>query len=158
MLSKAHRLRAVVVFLLLALIVASVATALAAANTVPVTRLMDQSSGVFASELVPPECDSIRYVLEAIVVCSGGNCSSNGNTNELILGTSGNDVIDGGNGDDCIVGGGGDDYLYGGNGNDVLVGGPGSDFLYGDGKNKETDICIDDLSTTHFDESCEYPP
>ena len=138
------------------LILMSMATALAATNFVPVTHMVDQNTLITISELAPPECDSIRYALEDILECEGGNCSSNGNTNELILGTLGNDIIDGGNGDDCIVGGGGDDQLYGGNGNDVLVGGPGSDYLSGDGRNKDTDKCIDDPSTTTYDySSCE---
>jgi Ca2+-binding RTX toxin-like protein len=146
-----------VVFIILVTVIlfAGLLTVLAATNIVPVSYLTDQTRSITLSELVPPECASIRYTLEDIVECSGGNCSSHGNRNELILGTSGNDIIDGGNGDDCIVGGGGDDQLYGNNGNDVLVGGPGSDYLSGDGRNKDTDKCIDDPATTVFDSSCE---
>jgi Ca2+-binding RTX toxin-like protein len=130
-------------------------TALTAANFVPVTHMVDQNTLITISELAPPECDSIRYVLEDIVDCSGsvGICSSNGNRNELILGTSGNDIIDGGNGDDCIVGGGGNDQLYGDNGNDVLIGGPGNDILDGGKRNKDTDICIDSPGSTFIE--CE---
>ena len=141
--------------ILLTLIMISLTTVFAAANIIPLTHLTDQTRVIIFSELVPPECDRIRYALQDIVQCSGGNCSSNGNRNELILGTPGNDTIYGGNGDDCIVGGGGDDRLYGENGNDVLVGGPGNDFLSGDGRNKDTDRCIDNPSTTVFDPSCE---
>ena len=144
--------------ILLILVFVSLTTALAANNIVPITYLADQARAVTLSELIPPECNSLRYVLEDIVECNGGNCSSNGNRNELILGTSGIDIIDGGNGDDCIVGGGGDDQLYGNNGNDVLVGGPGNDFLYGEGRYKDIDSCIDDPATTYFDPSCENTP
>lgn len=147
--------RALIWAILLILIMISLATAVAAANIVPMTHMTDQTRAITLSELAPPECGSIRYTLEDIVECGGGNCSSNGNKNELILGTSGIDIIDGGNGDDCIVGGGGDDQLYGNNGNDVLVGGPGSDYLSGDGRNKDTDKCIDNPATTVFDSSCE---
>ena len=132
----------------------SIVTALAAANTVPVTHVMDQTNNIAIWELAPPECGAVRVGLEAILICPP-DCNSNGNTNDLILGTDGDEIIDGGNGDDCIVGGGGNDQIYGANGNDVLIGGPGSDSLYGEGKKKDTDICIDDPSTTYFDSSCE---
>jgi Ca2+-binding RTX toxin-like protein len=145
----AKRLRKIVLIVLLALITMGVVSALAAGNIVPVTRLMDQSRGIIASELAPPECNSIRATLETVIVCSGGNCSGS-NANELMLGTPGSDVIDGKNGDDCIVGGGSDDTLTGDNGNDVLVGGPGSDILDGGKRNKDTDICVDDPGSTTF--------
>jgi len=135
--------------ILLTLILISVITVLAAANIVPETRLMDQSSAIPVSVLAPPECDNIRYNLTAIVVCTGGNCSGS-NANELMLGTTGNDSIDGKNGDDCIVGGEGADALFGGHGNDVLVGGPGTDTLDGGQRPKDTDICIDDPGSTTF--------
>lgn len=135
--------------ILLTLILISVITVLAATNTVPETRLMDQSSAIPASVLAPSECASIRYNLTAIVVCTGGYCTGS-NANELMLGTTGNDSIDGKNGDDCIVGGGGDDTLNGSNGNDVLVGGPGNDTLDGGLRPKDIDICVDDPGSTTF--------
>ena len=139
---------------LLTLILISAITVLAAANIVPETRLMDRSLSVTASDIAPPECNSIRNSLVSIVRCTSTNCSgASGNTNELILGTSGNDTIDGGNGDDCIVGGEGSDTLFGGHGNDVLVGGPGVDTLDGGSRNKDIDICIDDSGSTFID--CE---
>jgi Ca2+-binding RTX toxin-like protein len=146
------KFRKIILLVLLVLFIMSVATALAAANIVPVTRLSDQSRGMFASDLAPPECNSIRAGLEAVVVCSGGNCDGS-NANELILGTAGNDVIDGKNGDDCVVGGEGDDVLYGYNDNDVLVGGPGIDTMDGGKRNKDTDICVDSPGSTFID--CE---
>jgi RTX calcium-binding nonapeptide repeat (4 copies) len=152
-----QKIRNVILIVLLSLVMVSVVTALAATNIVPMTHLTDQTRAITAQEMAPPECDSIRSSLEDFFVCESGNCNSNGNKNELILGTSGNDTIDGGNGDDCIVGGGGDDSLYGNNGSDVLIGGPGSDYLSGDGRQKDTDVCIDDPSTTTYSE-CEVTP
>ena len=149
MLLGIKRLRKIVLIVLLSLIAMGVVSALAAGNNVPVTRLMDQSRSVIASELAPSECNSIRNTLERIIVCTGGICNGS-NANELILGTPGSDVIDGKNGDDCIVGGGGDDTLAGNNGNDILVGGPGSDTLDGGKRNKDTDICVDDAGSTNF--------
>ena len=125
-------------------------TALAATNIIPVTHLTDQTSAITAQEMTPLECNSIRYGLEDYFGCdpASADCSGHGNTNELILGTPGDDIIFAENGDDCIVGGGGNDQIHAGNGNDVLIGGPGSDYLSGDGRKKDTDICIDDPSTT----------
>lgn len=134
---------------LLTLILMSIVTALAASNIVPETYLMNQSSGVTASDLAPPECDSIRSGLQLIIECDQEFCSGS-NANELMLGTSLNQTIDGKNGDDCIVGGGGNDTLYGNNGNDVLVGGPGSDTLDGGKRPKDIDICVDDSGSTTF--------
>ena len=151
---KRFGLFTIIIFLTLILI--SVITVLAAANVVPETRLMDQSTPLPASVIAPPECDSIRYNLTAIVVCAGGYCTGS-NANDLILGTTGDDFIDGKNGDDCIVGGNGNDQLYGDNDNDVLVGGPGIDTLDGGKRKKDTDICVDDPGSTTFID-CEVIP
>jgi Ca2+-binding RTX toxin-like protein len=145
-------LRTILLLVLPILIIMGVATALAAANIVPVTHLSDQSRGMVASDLAPSECNSIRASLETVIVCAGGSCSGS-NGNDLILGTAGNDMIDGKNGDDCIIGGDGDDMLYGDNENDVLVGGPGSDTLDGGKRVKDTDICVDSPGSTFID--CE---
>jgi Ca2+-binding RTX toxin-like protein len=143
------KIRTLALIGLLTIILISVVTALAANNIVPVTRLTDQSSAVPASALAPPECDSIRNSLAAIIECGGGICNGT-NANELIFGTAGSDIIDGKNGEDCIVGGSGDDALSGDNGNDVLVGGPGSDTLDGGKRKKDTDICVDEAGSTTF--------
>ena len=144
-----NMIRKLALILFLALITASVMTALATANTVPVTHLLDQSSAIAISELAPPECDSIRSTLESVVECTSIVCNTS-NANELILGTSLGETIDGKNGEDCIVGGGGDDTLYGDNGDDVLVGGPGTDMLDGGQRPKDTDICADDPGSSTF--------
>jgi len=140
--------RLALILLVLLIFITAVYTS-AAGNTVPVTHLTDQSSAVPASAIAPPECDSVRYSLEAVVVCGGGVCNGS-NANELIFGTTGNDTIDGKNGADCIIGGGGDDILSGDNGNDVLVGGPGTDTLDGGKHPKDTDICVDEPGSTTF--------
>ena len=142
------------IFLIILLI--SIVTALAAANTVPVTHMTDQTNNIVISDLAPPECNSIRYSLEIIYMCPP-DCNIKSNTNDLIFGSAEDDIIDGGNGDDCIVGGDGDDQIHGANGNDVLIGGPGNDSLYGEGKNKDIDICIDDPST-YFDTCEKFTP
>ena len=149
MLYRIKKSRVLVWGILMVLIVASLVTAVAAANIVPVTHMTDQSSLIAISELTPPECNSIRATLERLVVCSGGVCDGS-NANELILGTAGSDTIDGKNGEDCIVGGGGDDMLSGDNGNDILVGGSGSDVLDGGKRKKDTDTCVDNAGSTTF--------
>ena len=57
---RIKKIRNGTLFILLALILISTIAVLAASNNVPVTRLMDQSRGVIASELAPSECNSIR--------------------------------------------------------------------------------------------------
>lgn len=118
------------VFALVVLALASVLTAVAAANFVPVTRADDQNLGArTANQLKPPQC---TMNLTNIVWCTGiGICSGTAG-NDLILGTAGSDTgptrIVGGNGDDCLLGGAGDDDLRGQGGtNDVCIGGPGTD-------------------------------
>lgn len=112
---------------LLALVCASVMSAFAAGNTVPVTRLTDQSHAITANALKPPECAALNLV--RIVVCpsGGGNCNGT-NQADLVLGSPNVDNINGRQGNDCILGGGGDDTINGfvGN-NDVCIGGPGND-------------------------------
>jgi len=115
-----HRLA---LFGLIALILASVITAVAAANTVPPSRLTDQSRPITANDLKPPECAALN--LREIVVGSG-DIKGTGK-NELILGSSGPDTIRSLPGDDCILGGGGDDHLSGDKDTDVCIGGPGND-------------------------------
>jgi len=119
------------VFALVVLVLASVLTAAAAANFVPVTRADDQNLGArTAEQLKPPQC---TMALTNIVRCTGTGICSGTIGNDLILGTAGDDTglngrIVGGNGDDCILGGAGDDDLRGQKGNnDVCIGGPGND-------------------------------
>jgi Ca2+-binding RTX toxin-like protein len=110
-----------------------VLTASTAANTVPVTRVDEDSKGTSADALKPPECSGIA--LDNIVDIGAGETGTS--ANNLILGTDKADAqILGGAGDDCILGGKGNERqriggvwvpgLYGEDGNDVLIGGPGS--------------------------------
>ena len=115
-----HRLT---LFGLIALIVASVITAVAAANTVPPSRLTDQSTPIAANDLKPSACTAIN--LTAIVTGSGKFKGTN--ANELILGGPNADTINGKGGTDCILGGGGDDNITGSGDADVCIGGPGTD-------------------------------
>lgn len=127
------RSRRLAVASLAILVVGSMVSASAAANTVPQTNA-DQ--GVFErtiAQLTPPQCAGMN--LNRLQI--GGSGSGGGNA--LILGTSGNDNLSGGGGNDCIIAGAGSDILNGRGGNDVLVSGPGFiDFLDGGGGN---DVC-----------------
>lgn len=113
--------------LLLTLILLSVVGAFAASNTVPFTRLDDDSNAITANDLKPSECSGIN--VSGVYVVSGFGGGSGGN--DLILGTSSGDIIFGFGGDDCIVAGGGNDFILGGGGTDVCNGGAGSDTAFG---------------------------
>lgn len=102
-------------------------SALAAANTVPVSYAMDTSIPIDQSQFLPPQCAGMTF--DRTIVGSGD--INGGPGNDLIYGSPGNDNIRGGMGDDCIIGGGGDDTLRGQNGDDVLVGGSGYDTIEG---------------------------
>ncbi|MDF1501096.1 MAG: hypothetical protein P1P76_11565 [Anaerolineales bacterium] len=124
----------------------SVVGAVAASNTVPFTRLDEDSFPITANDLKPSGCSSLN--LSNIVI--GGNGT---NGNDLILGSAGDDDLSGGNGADCIVGGGGNDNLNGGQkGNDILLGGEGDDSLKG---GQDTDICNGGPGTDSGHPSCE---
>jgi Ca2+-binding RTX toxin-like protein len=147
----------------LALLILSICTAFAATNSVPSTRLDDDSIAIDANALKPASCSSLN--LTNIVVGASGT-----NANDLILGTAGSDNLRGSDGNDCIVGGGGDDNLDGQKGNDILLGGDGNDdlsggqdddHLYGqDGDDRlnggqGTDICDGGPGTDSGHNSCE---
>lgn len=111
------------IFGLIALIIFSSVTAIAATNTVPATRATDQTLPVGINDLKPSACTG--WFLTNLVTGSGTFTGTEGN--DLILGSSSADTIDGLGGDDCILGGDGDDLITGGNGTDVCIGGPGTD-------------------------------
>lgn len=108
---------------LAALILFSTATAVAATNTIPPTRLDHKTLTVNLNDFRPATCAGLS--LTTLITGSGTITGTGGN--DLILGSSNADVIDGLGGDDCIVGGGSDDNITGGDGNDICVGGPGTD-------------------------------
>ena len=130
---------------LIALIAVNVASAFAAANSVPASRLDDDSFAITANDLKPAECAALN--LTNIVVAGNGTAG-----NDLILGTAGNDTMRGSDGDDCIVGGGGDDTLDGQKDNDIVLGQDGNDSLKG---SQGTDICDGGAGTDSGHKSCE---
>lgn len=99
------------------LILIGAMTAIAAANTVPSTRITSQGDAIGINELKPSACSGIY--LTNLISGSGTMIGTEGN--DLILGSSGADSIDGLGGDDCIVGGGGTDICTGGLGTDAFV-------------------------------------
>lgn len=108
---------------LFAVVLITALTAVAAANTVPSTRMEDQPITFQINHLRPSVCSGLS--LTNLITGSGTITGTSGN--DLILGSAGADTIDGLGGDDCILGGGGDDLIIGGDGSDICIGGPGSD-------------------------------
>jgi hypothetical protein len=114
---------------LIVLILASVFSAVAAANTVPTSHLTDQRRAINANALKPPQCSALN--LTAIVICSSAGTCNGTTASELILGTPNGEFISGNGGNDCLLGGGNNDFLIGGGGTDVCIGGPGNDIFIG---------------------------
>lgn len=112
-------------FGLLALIVASVATAFAAGIIVASSNVDEKSVPVTAEDLKPSACGGLSLTQ----VISGSGILTGSSGNDLIIGSSGADTIDGLGGNDCILGGGGNDSLIGNEGNDVCLSGPGNDIF-----------------------------
>ena len=143
----AGRLLRVSMTMLAAMVLLSVIGAVAASNTVPFTRLDEDSFSITANDLKPSECATMN--LTNIVVVTNGSGTAG---NDLILGSSGGDNIRGGAGNDCIVGGGGDDTLQGQRGDDIILGQDGNDSLRG---NQDTDICDGGAGIDSGNPSCE---
>lgn len=135
---------------LAALLLLSIATAAAAANTVPPTRIGRTDTAVSLAQLAPPECAGM---LLTVLRVGGGP----GGGNALVLGSAAGQTLSGGGGDDCIVGGAGGDTLRGQGGNDVLIGGGGFfEVLNGGGGN---DTCYAGGSVLVLPVGCEtYVP
>ncbi len=119
---------------MLALILASVASATAASNTVPASNVGEQRRTITANDLKPSECSGVNVTNK--IQNSGTFNGTSGN--DLMLGSNLADTIDGSGGQDCILGGGNNDTLRGSGGDDVLLGGPGDDYLSG---GAGTDVC-----------------
>jgi hypothetical protein len=113
----------VLIFGLIALIIINLATAFAAANTIPATNVTQQTTLVGLNDLKPSTCAG--WFLTNLVTGTGTLNGTEGN--DLIIGSSDADTIDGLGGDDCVLGGGGDDLITGSDGSDVCLGGPGTD-------------------------------
>jgi Ca2+-binding RTX toxin-like protein len=144
------------------LLLGSIGSAFAATNSVPSTRMDDDSFPIDANAIKPPECSGLNLTNIAF----GSGTSSN----DLVLGTAGGDNLSGDDGDDCLVGGGGNDMIDGKKGNDILLGGPGNDdlrglqgddMLYGeDGDDslnggQDVDVCSGGPGTDTGHNSCE---
>ena len=101
-------------------------SALAATNTVPVSRAERDVSAITVDQKKPtPACNGITVT---VIVTGGANGA---NTADLVLGTAAaNTNLRGMNGNDCILGGGGNDMLRGDGGTDVCIGGPGTDTFH----------------------------
>lgn len=135
---------------LAALIWFSLVSALAAANTVPASKLADTTRPITPNDLKPNECNGIT--LTAKLIWTGGTLTGTA-ASELLIGTGAGQTINGGGGDDCIVGGGGNDTLTGGTGMVVVLGGPGNDTING-GPAGGNDTCYGGSGTDTFT-SCE---
>jgi len=110
----------------LALILASIGSALATANTVAPSNAGAVVMPITANDLKPIECASLNLT----TVIAGSGTINGGSQAALILGSAGADTINGKGGSDCMLGGGGDDTFNGGNGTqDVCLGGPGTDIF-----------------------------
>jgi len=111
------------IFGLIALIIISTMTAVAAGNTVPSTRVDSKVISFNINHLRPSACTGLTLTN----LITGSGTLTGTAINDLIVASSSIDTIDGADGNDCIVGGGGDDIIDGGAGNDICVGGPGTD-------------------------------
>jgi hypothetical protein len=101
---------------LAALVLSSMMSAMAAANSIPPAGLDEISHSITVNDLKPAQCDDIH--LTNLIVATGA--ISGTDDNGLILGGSGADTISGEGGNDCILGGS-KDTLYGDSGMDVCV-------------------------------------
>ena len=108
---------------LIALIITSVFTALAAGIDIAPSNADVESIPISAEDIKPFACSALY--LTNIVRGAGTITGTNGN--DLIIGSTSADTIDGLGGDDCILGDSGDDLITGGDGTDICLGGPGAD-------------------------------
>lgn len=116
------------------LLVVASAGALTAANTVEESGADDNSRGVGAQDLAPPQCAGLN--LNNIIVSDDLFIVGTDQNDLILAGPSAAWGIFGGDGNDCILSGDGDDGygfffggINGGAGNDVCFRGPGSDTI-----------------------------
>jgi Ca2+-binding RTX toxin-like protein len=132
------------------LVVATIASAAAASNTVPPSRAGEAIEPATLAQLTPPACAGMN--LNRLQIGPGGSGGG-----ALILGTPDGGTLSGGGGADCIVGGANNTVLQGQGGNDVLIGGAVFFvFLNGGGGN---DVCYRGAAFFAIPTSCEtyYP-
>jgi hypothetical protein len=91
------------------LVIASILTTAAASNTVPPTRLTDQTIPITANDIKPPQCKALD--LGGIFICTKPNCQAPG-PDMLVIGTSKTKKLDGGGGESCCVGDAGITYSH----------------------------------------------
>jgi Ca2+-binding RTX toxin-like protein len=145
MLIRKHKLA---MFTMFALIWGTMASAMAAANTVPASKASDTTRPITANDLKPAECAGITLTAKL----AGSGTFAGTAAAELIVGGPSADTISGNGGADCILGGGGNDTLNGNGGGDILLGGDGNDTLNG---GAGTDVCYGNAGTDTFNANCE---
>jgi Ca2+-binding RTX toxin-like protein len=118
-------------FCLLLLIIGTSVSALAAANTVPVSYADDITIPIDQNQFYPSICAGITIQNVIYAIENPQPVIQGTEMNDLIFGTDDGEKILGKGGDDCILGNGGNDKLLGMEGNDVLDGGDGYDTLKG---------------------------
>lgn len=136
---------------LMGLVVATIASAAAASNTVAPSRADESAHPATLMQFVPPQCAGMP--LNRLQVGPGG-----GGGNALVLGTPAGGTLSGGGGADCIVGGANNIVLQGQGGNDVLVGGPVF-LVFLNGGGGGNDVCYRGTAVIAIPTSCEtyYP-
>ena len=134
-------------FGLAALVVISVMSAAAAANTVPPSLASVTDHPATFNDFAPPECSHLT--LTRVQYGGGGG----GGGEVVILGSATSETLSGGGGDDCIVGGSGNGTLQGQGGNDVLIGGPVLIVILNGGGG--TDTCYRGSALVAIPTSCE---
>lgn len=136
---------------LVGLVVATIASAAAASNTVPPSRAGEAAEPATLAQLTPPGpiCRRVR----GMPAHPGG-----GGGNALVLGTGAGGTLSGGGGNDCIVGGANNNVLQGQGGNDVLVGGPAF-LVFLNGGGGGNDVCYRGAAVIAIPAGCEtyYP-
>jgi hypothetical protein len=90
------------VFALVVLVLASVLTAATSANTVPSSRLTDQTRAITVNDLKPTECAAFN--LTNILICDSSHTCNGTSADELILGSPDTNNINGKGGVNCCVG------------------------------------------------------
>src|SRR5450759_3492566 len=95
-------------FALFILVVSSILTASAASNTVPPSRLTNQSRPITVNDIKPPQCAAFN--LTSIVVCGSSPACNGTKSDELIIGVAATNKINGHAGQNCCIGVSGTTY------------------------------------------------
>jgi len=95
-------------FALFILLVSSILTASAASNTVPPSRLTDQTNPITVNDIKPPQCAA--FTLTSILVCGSSPTCNGDKSAELIIGLATTNKINGHVGQNCCIGVSGTTY------------------------------------------------